>query len=673
MSRRTRLALLGLLAIGVAAHAAHALLGPHGTSIEPIFANWLYLALELGAAALIFARAVVEPRERWAWAALGSGLLLWAAGDLVWALWLDALSDPPFPSIADGLYFASYVGLYVGIVLLLRDRVRPWSGQRWIDGLIGGLTTAAIACALVFPAVLHATEGSAAAVAVTLAYPLLDLLLLCFIVVAMALNRWRRERTWMLLGAGLVCMVVADCISTYQEATGSYQAGTILDSLWPLAMLLIAAAAWQPARPSHDVATSHRAAYLPGLFAIAALALLIYAGLATVDPLAVGLAGSALALVVVRAALLLRENRRLLLAATRESLTDGLTGLANRRALVRTLDAYFADEEPQRPWTLALFDLNGFKTYNDTFGHAAGDDLLRRLAAQLQEAVHGRARAFRLGGDEFCLLVERDAGPGDPVLVDAVGALSATGDRLSVTTSIGSVVMPREAASPGEALLLADQRMYADKGAREGATRGAAREVLLQLLSEREPGLLRHMSDVAVLTRNVGLRMGLAAEDLDVAVRAAELHDVGKVAIPDSILHKATPLDANERRFMRKHTLIGQRIIAAASALRPVGAVVRSSHERWDGGGYPDGLAGEDISLAARIVCACDAFDAMTTARAYRRALSDGEALAELERHAGTQFDPQVVAVLADVVRARRDDTPTARTGEPAGPPVASP
>ena len=652
MSRRVLLPVLGLLTVGVAVHAAHALAGPHDPTTDAIFANWFYLALELGAVLLCAARAFVEPRERWAWAALALGMGLWAGGDLAWAVWLDGLSDPPFPSIADALYFASYAALYVGIVLLLRARVRPWSPQRWADGLIGGLTTAAIACALIFPAILHATAGSASAVAVTLAYPLLDLLLLCFVVIAMALNRWRRDRTWLLLGAGLVCMAVADCISTYQEATGSYRAGTILDSFWPLALVLIAAAAWQPVRAACDLGTAHRAAYLPGLFAVAALCLLIYAGIASVDALAVVLAGSALAVVVLRAALLLRENRRLLSAATRESLTDGLTGLANRRALVRALEEYFAAGEPRRPWSLALFDLNGFKAYNDTFGHAAGDDLLCRLARQLDVAVGERARAFRLGGDEFCVLVEAAAEPGDQVLADAVAALSATGDQLSVSTSMGSVVMPAEAASAGDALQLADQRMYADKGARSGRSRGQAREVLLQLLNEREPGLLRHMSAVAVLTRNVGLRMGLSAEDLDVAVRAAELHDIGKVAIPDSILHKDPPLDPEEKRFMRKHTLIGDRIIAAASALRPVGVVVRSSHERWDGAGYPDGLRATEIPLAARIVCACDAFDAMTTERSYRAVMSEQEALDELARNAGTQFDARVVAVLADVVRA---------------------
>jgi two-component system, cell cycle response regulator len=170
------------------------------------------------------------------------------------------------------------------------------------------------------------------------------------------------------------------------------------------------------------------------------------------------------------------------------------------------------------------------------------------------------------------------------------------------------------------------------------------------LLGEREPDLHRHMHDVAALARAVGRVMGLDAEDLDVVVRAAELHDIGKVAIPDAILHKPGPLEDDEWAFVHKHTLIGERIVSAAEALRPVGRVVRSSHERWDGAGYPDGLEGKDIPLGARIVLACDAWDAMTTDRSYRRALPNAVAAEELRSNAGTQFDPEVVAALLSIV-----------------------
>ena len=149
--------------------------------------------------------------------------------------------------------------------------------------------------------------------------------------------------------------------------------------------------------------------------------------------------------------------------------------------------------------------------------------------------------------------------------------------------------------------------------------------------------------------------LGLRRDELDELARAAQLHDLGQLAIPDEILRKPGPLDEREWTFVRQHTLVGERILRATPALRSVAAVVRSSHEHWDGTGYPDGLAGEDIPLAARIVSACDAYDAMTSNRPYRDALSPDEALNELMRLAGTQFDPNVVRVLVAHVRDTRE------------------
>jgi diguanylate cyclase (GGDEF)-like protein len=309
------------------------------------------------------------------------------------------------------------------------------------------------------------------------------------------------------------------------------------------------------------------------------------------------------------------------------------------------------------PRTLALFDLDGFKQYNDAFGHAAGDTLLRRLGTDLNAAVAGHGRAYRLGGDEFCVLLDHHAGDDHPVIEAALDALAEPATPYSVDASYGLVTLPHDAKTAVDALRLADHRMYALKHGRR-ATQGQAREVLLAVLGEREPDLQRHMHDVASLARVVGRRMGLDAEDLDVVVRAAELHDVGKVAIPDAILQKPGALDEAEWEFVRKHTLIGERIVSAAEALRPVGRVVRASHERWDGGGYPDGLAGEDIPLGARIVLACDAWDAMTSDRSYRRALPPELAAAELRANVGTQFDPAVVEALLTVVL---DGAPTLR------------
>jgi HD-GYP domain-containing protein (c-di-GMP phosphodiesterase class II) len=178
-------------------------------------------------------------------------------------------------------------------------------------------------------------------------------------------------------------------------------------------------------------------------------------------------------------------------------------------------------------------------------------------------------------------------------------------------------------------------------------------EALTRALHEAKPTTEARAEDVAALTQEVGRRLALTPEEIDASVRAAKLHDVGKMAIPDAILNKPGPLDEEEWEYIRKHTLIGERIVAAAPPLLPVAALVRSSHERWDGRGYPDGLAGESIPRGARIVFACDAFDAMTRERPYRPARTPQEAIAELRRCSGTQFEPDVVDAVVGVVNER--------------------
>jgi HD-GYP domain-containing protein (c-di-GMP phosphodiesterase class II) len=162
-----------------------------------------------------------------------------------------------------------------------------------------------------------------------------------------------------------------------------------------------------------------------------------------------------------------------------------------------------------------------------------------------------------------------------------------------------------------------------------------------------------HLVGVAELALAVAREVGMDGEQLDELARAAELHDVGKIAIPEEILRKPGPLDPDEWAFVRRHTVIGERILGAAPALRPVARIVRSTHERWDGGGYPDGLAGDEIPLGARIVAVCDAYEAMVSDRPYRPALSPDLAVDELRAHAGTQFDPKVVEVFTAALSAR--------------------
>jgi len=346
---------------------------------------------------------------------------------------------------------------------------------------------------------------------------------------------------------------------------------------------------------------------------------------------------------------LARRADRLVLDLHGMASTDSLTQIGNRRALEHDLHP---SSGPAASLRVAMFDLDGFKGYNDRFGHAAGDALLRRLAARLAGAVAPGGTAYRVGGDEFCVVLPATVDNADAIIAAARAALIEHGDGWSIAASCGVSIVPDESADPWAALRLADSRMYACKhGRRHGAI--DARDVLMQTLQEREPSLYAHVNGVKELAARIGPRLGLAGAQLEELLLAAELHDIGKVAIPDAILGKPGPLDAGEWEYVRQHTIVGERILAESPALLPVARLVRSSHERWDGCGYPDRLAGAEIPLGARVLTLCDAFDAMLSDRPYRRALSLDVCLAELRRCSGTQFDPAVVAALeADAAAA---------------------
>jgi two-component system, cell cycle response regulator len=379
----------------------------------------------------------------------------------------------------------------------------------------------------------------------------------------------------------------------------------------------------------------------------------IWVSLALLAALAVGLV------------LALRENRRLAETIRRQDTIDPLTGLRNRDSLVQLLDAAASGG---RESIFAIFDLDGFKAYNDSFGHSAGDVLLRRLGQSLAAAVAPRGMAFRLAGDEFCVLVPGEHGRLEEVVEACRAGLSEHGTGFEITASCGAVLLPAEAQNASEALRLADTRMRTAKGMRPSSPQRQTHEVLIHILREREPWLVDHLRGVAQLAEAVGRAAGLQAEELDALIRAAELHDIGKIAIPDRILHKPGPLDGAEWELMRRHTTIGERILAIAPAMAPVAALVRSSHERWDGAGYPDELEGEAIPFGSRIIFVCDAFEAMIETRSYRAPRTPDDALDELRKCAGTQFDPRVVELFAEHVFPRVVANPGRHPATPLAP-----
>jgi diguanylate cyclase (GGDEF)-like protein len=351
------------------------------------------------------------------------------------------------------------------------------------------------------------------------------------------------------------------------------------------------------------------------------------------------------------AARLARENERLLAASRAEALTDALTGLPNRRALVNDLSVLFAaDTQLAGPHMLGLFDLDGFKQYNDTFGHPAGDALLTRLGRHLADAMAGRAKAYRMGGDEFCVLMPSGVNTDPFATADlAAKALSEASDGVVIECSYGTASIPEEAQSMEQALRLVDHRLYDRKTGRSSAGRQST-DVLVQVLRERGADLHGHLLEVAHLAAATARAMHLPHHEVKRIELAAELHDVGQAAVPDTILTKPGPLDDGEREIMRRHPKIGERIVRAAPALARTADLVRASHERFDGTGYPDRIPGAAIPLGARIIGVCDAYVRMTTDQPYQHARSSAAALEELRRCSGSQFDPAVVEVVCELV-----------------------
>ena len=669
MPRAVRLLLFTALAL-LPVHLAHTLTGVGGGS-DGAVDDALYTLVLVACAVLCMARALGESRERAAWLLIGAGLAAWAAGDAYWSFHLSHQQEIVYPSAADAARLLLFPAMYAGIALLVRARVPRFHASLWLDGAIGALAIAAVGAAVLYPAIERATHGDVEAVATNIAYPLGDLLLVGFVIGAVALTGWRPGRGFVLIALALSVNAIANGIYLYRDATGGALEHSPVDSLWLLSALLLALAAWIP--PTHLRALrleGKRLLAMPSFFAAVAVGLQVYSQFAPVNRFAAGFATATLGVVIVRMALLFSDHLTLLTMSRRESQSDPVTGLGNRRRLMIDLETVI---ESGHPYAFSLFDLDGFKAYNDSFGHPAGDALLGRLGKNLAAAMHPRGSAYRLGGDEFCVLSPIDGPSGDSVVAIGSAALSEAGKAFSISSSSGSVLLPAEADDASTALLLADRRMYGQKRLRSHSPERQTRNVLLRILREREPDLDEHLRSVGSLALLLARHAGVEGEELDVVARAAELHDIGKIAIPEGVLRKRGTLTAVERELIRKHTLIGERILASAPAMVPVARLVRSSHERWDGDGYPDMLRGEEIPLGARIIAVCDAFDAMVSTKPYRQSMESPQAVIELQRCAGTQFDPRLVKLFCEQVYPQVGNWAVERKEWPAGVPAAQP
>lgn len=636
---------LGALVVLVLVHGAHTVAGFGLGWSAALYDEWVYDAVMVGCAGVCIARAVLVADGRLAWACLSFGLACDAVAEI-----MASISESFAPIAQDILYLCLYLGAYLAIVLLGRRRALQFRASMWLDGVIGGLAVGAVgALALSTPGLL-ANHGDGVRAALSISYPLTDVLLIGVAVVMLALGGWRGCRTFATIALGFMVMAAADVVYLFQEAHGGYVVGTPLDTLWLLATLILALGAWQPdgegVSDRHSLGAVMAAPILCGLASIGVLA---YGSVEGIVGTSTWLAVATLAAVLLRLLATARENIALIVSTSELAEHDALTGLSNRRALLRDLELALASASAASPRLMLLFDLNGFKLYNDTFGHPAGDALLARLARRLAEHTAPHGRAYRLGGDEFCALLRPTS---DPVAVAAelAGSLLERGERFTIGASYGEALLGVEAHTTEHAMRIADQRLYAQKRLLRPLPAPEWRDVLLGLQRERDPELGTHVQEVAHLARLMGVRLEMSESDLADLVAAAELHDIGKAAIPDAILEKPAPLDDAERAFIERHTIIGERILASAATGRTVAAIVRATHERYDGRGYPDGVRGEQIPLSARIIAICDAYEAMTSARVYQAAVSAQLALAELRRGAGSQFDPKLTDLFIKLV-----------------------
>ena len=367
------------------------------------------------------------------------------------------------------------------------------------------------------------------------------------------------------------------------------------------------------------------------------------------------------------------------LHAMRLALTDPLTGLGNHRSFHERLQRELVTaEEEGTSLALCLVDFDDLKSVNDRFGHPVGDLVLGQVAARLRQG----GEAFRLGGDEFAVLLprqdERQATAVARAIVERIAALDVEGVG-PVTVSAGVATYPTHGSGRDELIRLADSALYWAKKDGKNRVRGyaaeqfiranleqltdtpdrAARyraaESLAKAVDERDAYTGSHSQRVGDYSARIARRLGADEPAIELTRLAGNLHDLGKLAIPEEVLCKPSSLSEAERLMLERHPQIGFRMLESLG-VEPVAEWVLHHHERWDGAGYPNRLAGDKIPLGARIIFVADAYDAMTSERAYSRPLPQRDALAELERCAGTQFDPAVVKALAEELLPERDE-----------------
>jgi diguanylate cyclase (GGDEF)-like protein len=462
----------GVMGVLLAAYFARELSGANHYS--SLVDGWMVAGFELVASGLCLGRGLVRRPGRAVALVLGVALLCWSAGDV--AITIEALggATPSAPSPADAFYLAFFPLAYVAVVLLMRGGTRRLSTPSWLDGAVAGLGAAAICAAFAFPSLRRLAGGGSLSVATNLAYPIGDLLLLFLVVGGTAMLSGRRRGPWLLLATGVAVNVVGDTSNLLSSSLGTTHFGVLANAAaWPTSVLLMSMAVWLGAGHASPFAAQKQTGFvLPALAAASGLAILVVGTLHHTSDVAIGLATATLVVVGIRLAWSARGMRTLTTTRYRQSVTDDLTGLGNRRYLYQVLDAFFADQAgaamPERRLAFLFIDLNRFKELNDAFGHPAGDAILKQLGTRLKASLRGSDELIRFGGDEFAVvLMDADAEYATTIaghLTDSLRepfALEAVSSRLSA--SIGIAHAPSDATDSAALMARADVAMYRAK------------------------------------------------------------------------------------------------------------------------------------------------------------------------------------------------------------------
>ena len=644
--------------------------------------DWWWSGVLLLFTLIAVERARAVRRERLPWTLVAVAMALWSLGELYWVVELAPLGDDaPYPSWADALWIAFYVPLLAAVVLLARARIGGVPRILGLDAAIVAFSIAAIAAAVVVQTVVDAGAGApTSAIATNLAYPVADLLLLSLTGAVIAVNGWRIGRASLPLVAGLALFTLSDSAYAYTVAAGTYDVGGLIDVGWVLAFAALAFGAWQTPALTASVRVPHRrAAIVPAAFGALMVAILVAAQAVDVGTLAVCLAAAALAALVARMAAAVialdRANARLEEArriAEQQSRIDPLTGLFNRRHLAERVGDELPPPAPasaSAPWrwpwstsTTSSSSTTGTDIRPATACWRRSPSASSRPSASTTSSGAGAARSSApcWWGWNRPTTCAPAATPSAPPSAPA-RSRSTRRLRVVVTCSVGAAVGLLRLE---DAMHRADRALYAAKqsGRNRTVLDGDAYAVAVdepeELRLARDAGDRRQPARGRVVSCTAQQVADLAAADRRparparrrpwrAARSAAGCTTSARSRCPTGPAAQARP--ARPRRVVADARALRDRRARSsreAGVLEAVAEIVRHHHERFDGSGYPDGLAGDAIPIEARIVAACDAYSAMTTERAYQRARSQDDAIEELRRCAGSHLDPVVVDAL---------------------------